>query len=450
MASAHRRGFIVLVDQAMSSVSNFAIGIAVARVAGAAGLGAFSLAYTLWLIIAAMHRALVTDPMAIEGDARRGDRAGIEHALAAELLLGLGGALLLVAAGIGFFVAGMRNFGIGMLALAPWLPTLVLQDFWRWIGFLTHRPTRTLANDTVFNIVQAGAFVAVFLTATNSAGAVIGAWGVGGLAGALFGLRQHHRFSAPRDRATERCGWRSKLRAVPTWLGSGWRLLRTRWEMSRWIAGSSLLTWLASQGSTFVIGIALGAATLGLYSAAATLATGPAYVLIQAGGAVGLPEATKAFDERGWAGLASVARWITIAGLLSVGGCALGVLLVGREVLSHVYGSHFASAEPVAVVLVLSLLLYALRLGPILCFKATRRTRTLFRLQAVTLLVDVLAPSILAVRFGILGAAYGVAISIVVTVAVSWVAYLRLRREMAVSETVRSTGPPQATTSHLS
>jgi len=62
--------------------------VVVARVAGIAGLGAFSLVYAGWLGTAAMHRALITDPMAIEGDLRKPDaKMHVGAGLAAEMVL---------------------------------------------------------------------------------------------------------------------------------------------------------------------------------------------------------------------------------------------------------------------------------------------------------------------------------------------------------------------------
>ncbi len=92
--SVSQRAIITTIDQCVSSVSNFAVGVVVARVSGVAGLGAFSLAYAAWLLVAAIHRALVTDPMAIMGDARHPTQAhaNIKKGFAAEVALGLAAA----------------------------------------------------------------------------------------------------------------------------------------------------------------------------------------------------------------------------------------------------------------------------------------------------------------------------------------------------------------------
>ena len=87
---------LTAIDQCVSSLSNFAVGVGVARVAGVAGFGAYSLAYAGWLVVAAMHRSLITDPMSIENDVHQPDAARhVRIGLAAELTLGLGAAVRL-------------------------------------------------------------------------------------------------------------------------------------------------------------------------------------------------------------------------------------------------------------------------------------------------------------------------------------------------------------------
>ena len=175
---------------------------------------------------------------------------------------------------------------------------LAAQDYWRWIGFLTRHPGRSLANDMVFNCAMAVALGIVFLTHVHSIAAVVGAWGLGATAGAIYGLRQY--------------------RVRPTFSG-GLALIRNRWSFSKWLAANSLLTSAGNQAYVVIEGIFLGAAGLGGLNVAAALVWGPVGVLIQAGGSLGLPEAGRAYADKGWVGLRRVANIVTLAGLLSVG-----------------------------------------------------------------------------------------------------------------------------------
>src|SRR5579862_9732227 len=178
-----RLASLTLFDQGFSSVSNFAIGVVIARVVGASGLGGFSLAYAAWLVIAALHRSLITDPMAINGDVHTTDGGGpIEQGFAAELLLGLAGGTIIAAVGVALYLLNAPVFGAAMLGLAPWVPALTAQDYWRWVGFLTRHPGKSLANDAVFNGAMAVALGVLYLTHVHSIAALVGAWGLGAVA----------------------------------------------------------------------------------------------------------------------------------------------------------------------------------------------------------------------------------------------------------------------------
>lgn len=380
-----RRAGITLADQAVSSSSNFALSAVVAHASGPAGLGAFSIAYAAWQFVAAMHRSLITDPMVIEGDARgAGARAGVRSGFGAELVLGLVGTLCLVAVGVAVALAGSPVFARALLALAPWVPALLVQDYWRWVGFMTRRPGLSLANDVVFDCFQGSAFVAVLVCHDSSIWLLVGSWGLGAAAGALYGAAQH--------------------RCFPSFTG-GLRLLRQRWTVGKYIAGSSMMTAASSQGYAVVVAAMLGPAALGGLNAARTLLSGPAGVLIQAGGSVGLPEATRAYSDRGVGGLVAVTRRVTAAGLASFALVALVVVIWGRPLLSLLYGPRFAHFWGIAVLIGVGYLLYTFMLGPILILKALRLTSWLMMAQTVLLVVSLTSTAVLCLPFGVTGAA---------------------------------------------
>ena len=178
-------------DQCVSSLSNFVVGVAVARVVGVSGFGANALVYSVWLVVAALHRSLITDPMSIENDVQKDDAEfHMRVALAAEMWLGLAAAFIFAVVGIVLLAVGQTQFGVCFLGLAPWLPCLLAQDYWRWISFMKREPQKALANDIVFGVVQLLVFVALVLVGFHSSLVAIGAWGVGALAGALYGLWQ--------------------------------------------------------------------------------------------------------------------------------------------------------------------------------------------------------------------------------------------------------------------
>ncbi|HMK62475.1 MAG TPA: hypothetical protein VK386_02555 [Acidimicrobiales bacterium] len=383
--SASKRALLTLVDQGFSSASNFGVGVAVARIAGPAGLGGFSLAYACWLFLAAQHRSLVTDPMAIENDVvHREASSKLRAGLAAELILAITAAGVLALVGASLILVHQHIFGLSMLTVAPWLPFLVVQDYWRWIGFMQRRPGKALANDTVFNCVQAAGFAAVAMGGVHSVVVVISSWGIGAAAGAVFGLRQF---------------------AVRPTLRGGITLLGARWHMSKWLAGNSLTGWGSTQAGGLLASFILGPVGLGGLRAAQTLVAGPTFVLVQAGGSVGLPEASRALSERGWPGLRRVALFVTGGGLLGIGVVGVLVMIMGGPLLRFVYGPDFARYWAAADLIAVAYLFTAIGLGPVLILKASRRTRDLFRVQVITMVAALSSVTVLALRYGVAGAA---------------------------------------------
>jgi len=369
----------------VSSLSNFAVGVAVARVAGVAALGEYSLAYAAWLIVASVHRSLITDPMAIENDVHQANVAlHMRVGLAAELSLGIAAATVFGVAGLVLLRVGQHSFGIAFVTFAPWLPFLLAQDYWRWVAFMTAKPAKALINDTIFDVIQALTFVLLIAAGERSSVVAIVAWGVGATGGALFGLRQ---FS---------------VRPV---LGGGLERLRLRWHLSKWLLAGTSLDSGSSQAGIVVMAAILGAVGVGGYKASYSLVSGPTLVLVQTGGSIGLPEASRALMERGWPGLRRVQRFVTLAGVIGVAPIAALVLVFSKQLLAFIYGHQFAHFFLAADILALSFLVGTFRLGAVLSFKATKQTRLLYRTSLLSLVASIGLTGVLASRFGVDGAA---------------------------------------------
>jgi O-antigen/teichoic acid export membrane protein len=415
---------MTMADQCVASASNFAVGIIVARISGPSGLGAFALAYTVWILVTTLHRSMITDPMAIMNDMRGEDRDEfVRRGFAADVTLGLMAAAIIAAVGSALLVVGQHTFGVGLLSVAPWVVMLNLQDYWRWIGFMQGRPKKSLVNDLLFNAVQALAFGVVFLAGLHSVFAVVAAWGLGATVAALYGLRQ---FSV-----------RPSMRG-------GSEFLWSRWPTSQWLASERAASWGASQLYLILAGVILGPAALGGLKAAQGLVAGPTTLVINASGSFGLPEATKQLAERGWTGMMRVSRFITGAGVVASVACGVVIFVAAPELLKLLYGPDFVKYAACARLFAIAVVLSAFNVGPIITLTATRQVRPLFLLQMAKLAFGIAAVSVLATLYGVTGAAA----SYLLTVALSTVAIValqsRARRSLegptsrSVSDAVRS------------
>jgi O-antigen/teichoic acid export membrane protein len=408
------RAATTMADQCVASISNFAVGIVVARISGPAGLGAFALAYAVWILMTLIHRALITTPMAILGDLR-GDQKQelIRRGFAADVMFGVLGACITAAVGAALLVVGQHSFGIGMLSVAPWVLALNLQDYWRQMGFLLGNPRKSLMNDLLFNAVQALAFGAVFLAGLHSVFAVVSAWGGAAAIAALYGLRQF---------------------SIRPTLRGGRSFLWSRWPTSRWLVSERVAGWGATQLYLIIAGALLGPGDFGGLKAAQSLVVGPALLVINAGGSFGLPEASRQLAERGWSGMARVSRLVTGAGVLASSVCAVVVLVAAPTLLRLLYGPEFIAYAPSARIFGISLVFAAFAVGPTLALTTTRRVRSLFVVMMVNLVLSVAAVCALTAVYGVTGAAVAGLLTNVVTLAIMFAMQSSLRRSVEREE----------------
>jgi len=116
-------------DQAMSSLSNAAMSLYIARELGATEFGAFSVAYVTYSFVLNASRGLATDPLLVR-------YSHVEHSVWKRAVQ----CCTATAAGVGL-VSGLACLGVGLvatgitgqsfIALGIALPGLMLQDSWR-------------------------------------------------------------------------------------------------------------------------------------------------------------------------------------------------------------------------------------------------------------------------------------------------------------------------------
>ena len=185
-------------DQAVSSLTNFAVSIYVARTLGAVQFGAFSLAYVTYSFVLNASRGVATEPLMVRfsgADLRTWRRAVAKCSGTATVTGLVAGMCVLAAAAL---LDGTAKFAF--LALGLTLPGLMLQDSWRFAFFAIGRGSQAFLNDMVWAAVLLPALVLLRVTGHADVFWCIFAWGaaaavaaaVGPLqAGSCPGLRAH-------------------------------------------------------------------------------------------------------------------------------------------------------------------------------------------------------------------------------------------------------------------
>ncbi|MFD5258387.1 hypothetical protein ACFWM5_36930 [Streptomyces bobili] len=188
-----------LADQAASSMTNFAVGIYVARSLGVTAFGVFSLAWVTYGVVLSVSRGLATDPLVVRfsGVPDASWRGAV--ARSSGTALGVG-----VAIGVACLVAGLAvggRVGPAFACLGVMLPGLLLQDAWRYSFFAAGTGRKAFVNDLVWGVALVPALVVA--ARQGSVAAFVLAWGASATVAAGYGCVQ----SGIRPRMSGARGW---------------------------------------------------------------------------------------------------------------------------------------------------------------------------------------------------------------------------------------------------
>ncbi|MFJ8825910.1 hypothetical protein ACIREE_29590 [Streptomyces sp. NPDC102467] len=188
-----------LADQAASSISNFAVGIYVARSLGVTAFGVFSLAWVTYGVVLNVSRGLATDPLVVRfsGVPDATWRAAVARSSGTALGVGtaIGAACLVVGLGLG------GRVGPAFACLGVMLPGLLLQDAWRYSFFAAGNGRKAFVNDVVWGVALVPAMVVA--ARVGSVAAFVLAWGASATVAGGYGYIQ----SGIRPRLTQARGW---------------------------------------------------------------------------------------------------------------------------------------------------------------------------------------------------------------------------------------------------
>lgn len=270
---ARRLGWGVA-DQAVSSISNFAVSLVVARELGPHDFGVFSLAFVTYAVVLNASRGLATDTLMVRYSNAPRDtwRPAVAAATATAVSVGLVGGLLCVLAGL--VLPG--PLGTGFVVLGAGLPLLMLQDAWRFAFFAIGRGDRALVIDLVWTVLLIGGLVVLLRVGGESDATCLGVFGgsaaVAALVGALF------------------AGVQPRAKTVRGWLVDHFHL------GGRYLV-ENIAVGFSRQLRLVFVGIAAGVVAVGQIRAAEIL-MGPFLVVLMGIAQVAVPEASHVLAKR--------------------------------------------------------------------------------------------------------------------------------------------------------
>jgi O-antigen/teichoic acid export membrane protein len=405
-ASARRLSW-GLADQAVSSMTNFIVGICVARSLGAMAFGIFSLAWVTYGVVLNISRGLATDPLVVRfsGVPIASWRAAVSRTSGTALLVGLvtGVASLLVGAALGGPV------GAAFVALGLVLPALLLQDSWRFAFFAAGQGRKAFMNDIVWGVTLFPAMI-VAAQRGNVFGFVL-AWGLSGAIAAAYGCVQT-RF-LPR------------LTGIRAWLHEQ-RDLGSRYLIEN-VSNSG-----AAQLRMYGLGAIAGLADVGTLRGAELL-LGPFLAAMMGLNLVAVPEAARVLQRS--------RRRLPRFCLLLGGAQAVAALMWGLALLfllpysvgQYVLGSVWHSASVLILPVSLSAMNASFSTGAAAGLRALGAARRSLRAQLLTSAAFLTGGLVGAAVAGALGSTWGVALATLLGAAVWWSQLRAGLRELAAA-----------------
>jgi O-antigen/teichoic acid export membrane protein len=390
-----RRAAWGVLDQALSSLTNFLLAIFVARTVGVDDFGAFSIAFATYLVFLSVSRSLATLPLTMRYSAtsdanwRRATSAATGTALSFGAMSAL--AVLLVGFLLGGTVGGaLAVFGIGLVPL-------LVQDAWRFAFFAVHRGKSAFANDLVWAIALVPGVIFVQAVLQPSTVAWILVWWSAAGVGAIFGI------------------WQAKLLPRPG-LALGW-LREHRSLTPRLVAESLVLT-----GTSYVTVLAI-AGVSGLRAVAGVRA---AQVLMNATNVAifgaqlfALPEAV----EIGRRSLAHLERFcLLVGGVLFVVSLGWGGILLAlpNSVGQALLGQTWESAAPLILPIALLSGMQGLSMGAFVGLRALALVRQSLRARIATSVFQLVGGAGGARVAEAAGAAWGMMVAAAAGVVIWW------------------------------
>lgn len=386
-------------------MTNFIVGIYVARSLGATAFGIFSLAWVTYGVVVNISRGLATDPLVVRfsGVPTASWRAAVSRTSGTALLVGLGAgaASLLVGAALG------GPIGAAFVALGLVLPALLLQDSWRYAFFAAGQGRKAFTNDIVWAATLLPAMV-VAAQRGNVFGFVL-AWGVSGAIAAAYGCVQ--------------------ARLLPRLTG-----VRAWFQEQRDLGSRYLIENVSSSGakqlSMYGLGAIAGLADVGTVRGA-DLLLGPFLAVLMGLGLVAVPEAARVLQRS--------QRRLPLFCLLLGGAQAAAALTWGLALLfllpyhvgQYILGSVWQSASALILPATLSVMNVSFSTGAAAGLRALGAARRSLRAQLLASAAHVTGGLIGAAVAGALGSSWGVALATLFGAAVWWSQLRASLRELA-------------------
>jgi O-antigen/teichoic acid export membrane protein len=405
-------------DQALSSLTNFALGLAVARNVATEELGLYTLVISIIWTVLGVSRVFSTDPLVM-----RYSTSTLEQWRQASRAATGTAALMGIACGIASAIAGWMiggSIGATLIVLAATFPALLVQDAWRFAFFAHARGAQAFLNDLIWGLALIGLFAWVLSSGRTTVPWFVSAWGLAAGIAALAGIIQ------------------ARLAPAPS-LARKW--YRGNKDLSVPLLGESLASYGSTSISNFLIAAIAGASSLGAVRAASLL-MGPTQVATMGISLVAVPEGARTLatsPDRLWRTSIAVSTAASVSVLI----WGAMVFFLPANVGRLLVGESWDAAAPLLLPMAISMAATAAAIGARSILAAHRDAGRIARVRITGGFIQVGAVAIGTAWDGALGAMRALIVSETVTSAIWWRAARKVIREPRTELSSQEAGPPR-------
>ncbi len=389
------RAVWAIADQGLSSLTNFALGVVVARELPPASFGAFGIAFATYAFILNISNGVISEPfqMRFSDVPLASWRKATNRATGTAVSVGLAAA---VVCGTTALVA-RGALEEALLALSLTLPALTLQDSWRAVFFARHKGEWSFVNDLVWAVTLVPALAIASRAARNTLFWLVLAWGSAAGVAAVAGAIQ------------ARCI--PKLMQTSSWV-----------RQQRDLVPRLVAEMLVYSGGYQVAFIAIGAAgglTVVAGIRGAEILLGPLYVVTFGIRVMAVPEAVALLGR-------SAAKMRRALVMLATGFSALAVVFgIGTLAIpgrwgTALLGSTWTAARPALLPMAVFMAASGVSISARIGLRALGDARRTLKARLQTMPLVVAGGTVGAAIGGSREAAWGLAVGMVVDVIRSW------------------------------
>lgn len=400
-----KKGFFAILDQGLFGTANFLVNILLARWLEPDQYGAFAVAYSVFLLLAAFHTAVLTEPMMIFGAGKYATEfrkyIGIliyGHWITTGII-----AIILGLTALVFWKVGSNSMAQTIAGLAVASPFIVLMWFARRVFYVCFRPYWPCAGSALYFVLM---ILAVFLLSRAellSPSSALITMGVAGLVPSVGLLLVLH----PRLRFTDG-------NPTPT------MVLNDHWEYGRWNILATGVFWASGQIHMIFVPIFLGLHTAAVIAAVLNLFR-PLNLLMQSATLLVLPAlASLASKKASQVLLRHKAKRLII--LFAGAAFLYGILITGFAdfILHYLYAGKYDGYGILVFLFTLGYTASASTQILTMVLKSTGNTRSVVFIWGISALIVTVMSIPMMMLWGVNGAILVVVVSYFVAASAAW------------------------------